>query len=402
MPEQQIALTIQERAQNQLSAGSPTDRKERLHYFDWLKMIAVLGVFFSHMAWLFDILYSWKVENTKAYALVMFGTQWGMSIFFLIAGANGWFSLRSRTSRQFLRERFIRLVLPFIAAVILIAPLQAYFVDLSRSAFHGSYSEYFMDLVSRIQLSWNPQSLTAYSFHLWFLAFLFLFSLLALPLFVFLRRKPGQHFVSRLATACERRGGIFALMLPLVLIQAALRASFPGYQGWTDFLIWFVYFVYGYIFLSDQRFDQAIQKQGVPSLIVGVTSFLIIVATMYGPPFMNFWQSTPSYSVTYVLYQLLFSITAWSLMIFVLYFARRFLNFDNRVIGYASKAILPFYILHYLIITMITYFFVGWNMNIVMRFSLVSILALAATLAVYDLLIKRIGVIRWLFGMKPK
>ncbi len=41
-------------------------------------------------------------------------------------------------------------------------------------------------------------------------------------------------------------------------------------------------------------------------------------------------------------------------------------------------------------------------MNMVARFLLVSTLALASTLVVYELLIKRISIARWLFGMKPR
>src|SRR6266496_1812259 len=297
MSKQQVALKIKANANNQASASfRKGEKQERLYYFDWLRVLAVLVVFFAHMAWLFDVLYSWKIENNKAYALIVFGTQSGMALFFLIAGANAWFSLRSRTSRQFL---------------------------------------------------------------------------------------------------CERRGGILILSLPLIVIQTTLRASFPGYQGWTDFLVWFVFFVYGYLFLADRRFDQAVQKNGILAFLVGITSFLIIVATMYGPAFMNIWQDRPSYSVTYALYQLLFSITAWSLMIFVFYFAKRFLNFDNTFIRYANEALLPFFLLHYLMIVLITYFFVQWDMNMVARFLLVSTLALAATLVVYELLMQRISIARW-------
>ncbi len=403
MSKQQVALKIKANANNQASASfRKGEKQERLYYFDWLRVLAVLVVFFAHMVWLFDVLYSWKIENNKAYALIVFGTQSGMALFFLIAGANAWFSLRSRTSRQFLGERVARLAIPFLACTMLLAPLQAYFLDLSRSLYHGSLLQYCLHFVSTFQLSLNPQSLAAFGFHLWFLAFLFLFSLLALPLFVYLRHKSGQQFISWLAALCERRGGILILSLPLIVIQTTLRASFPGYQGWTDFLVWFVFFVYGYLFLADRRFDQAVQKNGILAFLVGITSFLIIVATMYGPAFMNIWQDRPSYSVTYALYQLLFSITAWSLMIFVFYFAKRFLNFDNTFIRYANEALLPFFLLHYLMIVLITYFFVQWDMNMVARFLLVSTLALAATLVVYELLIKRISIARWLFGMKPR
>lgn len=382
--------------------GSAHRVKERLHYLDWLRMLAVLGVFYAHMAWLFDILYSWQIEKSKGYALVVFGSQWGMALIFLLTGVSAWFSLGSRTSRQFLRERFARLVIPFLAGVILIAPLQAYFMDLSRSLYHGSLLQYYLQYISHMQLSWNPQSLTAYSFHLWFLAFLFLFSLLALPLFLALRRERGQRFIAWLAAVCERRGGIFVLLLPLALIRAGLGAAFPAYQGWTDFLSWLVFFVYGYLFVADRRFEQAIRKQGLLALCVGSASFLIIVAMMYSPGFRNSWQSTPGYSVNYELAQFLFSITEWSWMIAALYIGMRFLNFSNAIIHYANEAVLPFYILHYLLIVMITFFLVRWEVNMVLRFLLVSVLALASTLGVYELLIKRVSIARWMFGMKPR
>jgi hypothetical protein len=38
----------------------------------------------------------------------------------------------------------------------------------------------------------------------------------------------------------------------------------------------------------------------------------------------------------------------------------------------------------------------------VVRFLLVSTLALVTTLGVYELLIKRVSVARWMFGMKPR
>ncbi len=227
-------------------------------------------------------------------------------------------------------------------------------------------------------------------------------SLIALPLFFYLRREPGQRFIAWLAAVCERRGGIFVLVLPLALIQTALRASFPGYLGWTDFFSWFVFFVYGYLFLANPRFQQAIRKQGMIGLFIGIVSFLAILIMLYVPGLITTWESMPNYSVPYELYQLLFSITTWSWIIFVLYFGMRCLNFGNKIVQYANEAVLPFYILHHFIIAVIIFFFARWNVNMVARFLIVSTLALAATLVIYDLLIKRVNVARWLFGMKPR
>ena len=90
--------------------------RERLHYLDWLRVLAVLGVFYAHTADIFDKFY-WHIkggeQNTGLLVLVVFGTEWGMSLFFFLAGASAWFALESRTAGQFVSERFTRLIIPF-------------------------------------------------------------------------------------------------------------------------------------------------------------------------------------------------------------------------------------------------------------------------------------------------
>ena len=84
----------------------------------------------------------------------------------------------------------------------------------------------------------------AYGKHLWFLGFLFSFALLTLPLFSWLKREKSQRFVSWLADLCERRGGILLFLLPLVLIQLALRPFFPIEHDWADFILQMAFFIW--------------------------------------------------------------------------------------------------------------------------------------------------------------
>lgn len=125
----------------------------------------------------------------------------------------------------------MRLVIPFAIGVILLSPPQAYLLDLGLSRSHGPFLQYYAYFFAHVQLSLNPQVLFAYGFHLWFLAFLFLYSVLALAPFLYMRRPAGQRAIARLAVVCERRGRIFVFRLPLALIQVALRPAFPVYQG---------------------------------------------------------------------------------------------------------------------------------------------------------------------------
>jgi len=108
-----------------IGAEETTRTRERLHYLDWLRVLAVVGVFYAHSINIFDMLY-WHIrsggQSSGLIVMVIFGTQWGMSLFFFLAGASTWFALKSRTTGQFIGERFKRLIIPFIVGFILLSP----------------------------------------------------------------------------------------------------------------------------------------------------------------------------------------------------------------------------------------------------------------------------------------
>jgi fucose 4-O-acetylase-like acetyltransferase len=103
----------------------------RLHYLDWLQVLAILGVFLFHSVRPFDDLPAWHIENAEASALVTyfagFFILWGMPFFFLMAGATSWFSLRRRTPGRYVRERITRLLIPFVIGALVLTPFQAYY-----------------------------------------------------------------------------------------------------------------------------------------------------------------------------------------------------------------------------------------------------------------------------------
>lgn len=72
-----------------------------------------------------------------------------------------------------------------------------------------------------------------------------------------------------------------------------------------------------------------------------------------------------------------------------------------RLITYAGEAFLPFYILHQTIVFVIGYYVVAWELAAVAKYLVISLSALAATLLVYDVAVRRTRATRWLFGMRP-
>jgi glucan biosynthesis protein C len=393
------------------------EKQQRIYYLDWLKMLAIAGVFLIHSGNMFDMLYK-PVSNSKhttssvvttlaasdSFAsggmyFLNFLPQWGMALFFLLSGAGTWYALRHRSSRQFIKERLLRLLIPLIIGVIVIAPLQAYFEALSNSLFNGNVFQFYPYFLGHIHPVLSPQWPGAVTHHLWFLVDLFVFSLVTLPVCLFLKHSSGQKFVQLLARMCERPGGLLLLFLPIALIQVALRASFPGYQNWADVCCWLICYMYGYIIFSNARFGEAIQRQGKLALYLGIGGFLAMIA-LWCAGLLGTWANTPDYSVGCLLFQVLAGWNTWCWLIVILYAGNKYLNFKNDLLNYGGVASFPFYLLHFPVVVVVAYCVLPWHMNIIAAFVCISACAFLGTLALTDLLFMRLRGVRLVFGSK--
>ena len=96
--------------------GKPT-RRERLYFFDWLRVFAILAVFCIHCSKLFDY-HTTVVFNTVRSPILSafrdFTLLWVMPLFFFISGAAIVLSKRSDKPGEFIKSRFPRLVVPLV------------------------------------------------------------------------------------------------------------------------------------------------------------------------------------------------------------------------------------------------------------------------------------------------
>ena len=223
--------------------------------------------------------------------------------------------------------------------------------------------------------------------HLWFIGYLFLFSMIALPLFVFLRKPTGVRIISWLAHMCEKPGVIFLLAVPVMGIS---RADNDNNLLQIFYLF---YFIYGFIIFSDARFGRAIDKQTWYALAAGVVLLVIFVFMDETKTHIDFYSRV---------YKILDVFSRWFWVIAFLGLGHRFLNRTNRVLRYLTEASYPIYILHFLILALIAYYIAGLGWPVELKYLTILSLAVAATVLAYDLLVKRTNVTRFLFGMKPK
>jgi hypothetical protein len=149
--------------------------------------------------------------------------------------------------------------------VFILIPPQKYLGALNHSQFSGSYLDYYLGILKLDYfnyIDWSFSFLGYYGSHLWFIGLLFVFSIVALPLFLYLKRETGQRFILRLSAVSERWGGIFLFAIPIVLIHFIVHITFGRDTNWHGFCYHITSFIYGFILWSDKRFERAILGVG--------------------------------------------------------------------------------------------------------------------------------------------
>ena len=78
----------------------------------------------------------------------------------------------------------------------------------------------------------------------------------------------------------------------------------------------------------------------------------------------------------------------------------RYLNVNKPVLTYASEAVLPFYILHQTVLLGVGYFVVQWAIPDPLKWAIIAVSSFAIIMSVYEYLVRRSNVLRFLFGMR--
>lgn len=379
------------------SHGEPSTR---LYYLDWLRVIAVLGVFLFHAVHPFDLT-PWHIKNAEqSYVItffIAFMFPWGMPFFFLLAGAGSYLALRRRTATAFAHERFNRLLVPFIAGAILLMPVMLYF-EWRHKVQTGVLDRPFADFVLDRNVGFTPIWFGALGYHLWFLGFLFAFSLLALPIFLWLKGDAGQRLIVRLAALCTHRGAILLFFIPVAVIRLTLQPFFPEEHNWADFCVLLAFFVLGFLVFSHSGFLQAIRRDWPLALSAGFMAAIAGIAIVAVTGSLDV-QSPPRTALD-GLFWILIAIDSWCWTLFFVYVGMRFLDFTNRWLEYGQDAIMPFFVVHQPVIIILAFFAVQWTASLGIKLVFVVAGSFCVSLGIYEFLIRRNATLGRAFGMK--
>ncbi len=360
---------------------------------DWLRIGAVLLLFDFHTAMVFTPLaFHLKSEQTSRllYAFVLFIKPWFFPLFFFLCGAAAFYSLSHRSYAEYIKERCLRLLVPLFFGIPLLAAPQVYLGALEEGTFKGGLFEWFPTFFAE-RFDWC---------HLWFLAYLFVFSMIGLSFFRAVTKNRRLNFASLETTPFRRGALIFSTALIPAAICAGLRPVFPAearhfIYDWADVLLFFFFFAAGYVMHLGHGLQEAIDRywRYAGGAALAATAMFFALQGM-GP------SPEPGYTAGLGRLQFLSGILAWLWVMTFWGLARTHLQFEDGLRSYANPAVLPLYLLHQTVITAVAFLLAEIQAHALLQFLIIDLIAFVLTLAAYEVLIKRVLPLRVIFGMR--
>ncbi|MEM6377669.1 MAG: acyltransferase family protein, partial [Bacteroidota bacterium] len=146
---------------------------KRLHYIDWLRVLAFMTLILFHCAVPFVEHYTWEINNDETSPwitrIIWWTHQWRLPLLFFIAGVGVRFSLKRRSVLKFFGERTLRLFIPLVFAIFFITPFQVYFEWLQKGRISSTFLEFYPQVYEIVPY---PDGAFTWS-HMWFVAYLF-------------------------------------------------------------------------------------------------------------------------------------------------------------------------------------------------------------------------------------
>jgi peptidoglycan/LPS O-acetylase OafA/YrhL len=398
-----------------LPRGCVVDGSERLRGLDAMRALVVLGLIFFHSTLIFDRRDDYYVKNGQTAdltALAALGVVWAMPLLFLTAGLAVWHSLDRRTVAAVAGERMRRLLVPLVFGVLVLMPIPVWFRLRADPAYAESYAEFYPRFL-QVRPEWSnfpfvvqgvPPDDLFETGQLWFLVLLLTFSLLLLPAFWWLRRRPGQGLLARLAPAADRPGAILLPAIPLGLTSAAFHLEEP-HAAWSRWS-YLLFFVYGFVLASDRRYLSAMQRHTAAAITMGLATFVVgfgLIAAAAGDPFVD-------YQPLSVVGRFLFGVTGWLWLVAILGLLTRprpdrnpagSTRRSTAITGWVGEAVLPVYVLHQPVLVAIAYYVVRWDLHPLVKYLAITTGTLLIVLGSYHLLIRPVPPARLLFGLRP-
>ncbi|KQC31780.1 glucan biosynthesis protein [Flagellimonas eckloniae] len=368
----------------------------RRYDLDWLRVI-VFGLLIFYHVGMFFVPWGWHVKNNVTYDWLrwpmIFLNQWRLPILFVISGMGTYYALGKRSLWKFNLERYLRLGIPLGVGMLLIVPPQVYFERLANAQFSGSYFEFFTTIAfegiyPEGNISWH---------HLWFLPYLFLFSLVLSPILVYLRRNETK-FVEWIKRQIQKPYGLYIFVIPLYVLEACVEPFFDITHAliddWFNISFSIVLFFFGFLLIATKdTFWECLKSIKTKALFIGIIAFSSQVII---------WLFFEDGYIIHFTEAMLKVVNIWSWILVLFAYAAQYLNRPSKTLAYANRAVYPFYILHQTITVGIAYYLIDLDWGLLPKSVILVVGTFGLSWLIYDLIILRIPFLHPLFGLKRK
>lgn len=377
---------------------------QRRHDIDALRVIAFAFLILYHVGMLYVHEWGWHIKSSyQSEALqlpMLFMNRWRMDLIFLISGMAAAFLLKPGQTGRFLALRSWRLLLPLTFGILLIVPVQPYVQGVTNGAVAPGFGAFLAEYYTARRWPENAFDGWQHGYtwnHLWYLAYLWMYTLGLAALLPLLRSRLGQRLAAAF-TGLRSASLLFLPALPLLFYTLTLQHHFPDngdfIHDWYRNAVYFTVFLYGYLVARDSGFWREALRLRKTSLATALLLFLVYAIARHDlPEEIPYWHE--------VLIMVLRNFYIWAMLLAILGWAHACLNRPFAWLPRANEAVYPWYMLHQSLIVLIAYWLVPLRLGGFWECLLVIGGTVAGCWLLHEGLIRRSNWLRPLFGLKP-
>jgi glucans biosynthesis protein C len=361
----------------------------RHHDLDWIKILAMLIVFLYHSSMFFNS-FDWHIKNNSIdHTYIEFFSllvgNWIMPIFFVLSGMATYYALNRRNPKSYIKERLLRLGLPLILGIFLLSPPQVYIERITNHQFEGSFLAFFPHYFDGLYLKMGGSGNFAFfGHHLWYLLMLLIFSVITLPFFIKTKGiATGREFSIR-----------HYLFIPIPLTIAALTVNNVVNLASWGIIFYLLLYISGFYLFARGSMRRFVLKIGV------LAGALTILSTAAYISWVFFYGFPMEISISWAVFMLIRVLLVWNMLFFILFLGDKYLNVSNKALSYTSEASMPFYVLHQPVIILLGFFIYNLDWSVPVKLIFLISAAFIIIMGLYELIIRRVNIMRVLFGLK--
>lgn len=345
--------------------------KMRKNEIDWIRNIAILMLFPYHTAVIFDNMGSFfiKAQYSHKLATIFIASTffWYMPLLFFLAGASTYHAFGKRSTKAYIRERCVKLLVPLIIGILTVVPSQVYYALKWRGEYTGNVFEFYRNFLFRFtDFKGTDGAFTPA--HLWFIMFLFVISLMAIPIIKWINTEKGIRFIDASKRKFLNHRGFFLVYGIFMIAEIVPRL------GDKSLMQNLLLFVFGYICYSDEDFINKIDLKRRKCLIISIIGTIISV-TVY-----IIVSKLVQPRMALVILVICTNAIVIPAILSIVGYGRRFLTKHNWLLKKLNAHSFYIYILHQPILIACAYYILPLNMAGVIKVSLILMLSFILTL----------------------